>query len=213
MTRRHHDERDRAPTRGSPRASSFCTRVDDLTDQQRLGEGRDRAEDAEHGDDDQRALVLEDERQQLPEAWRAGPPALAPATAAPHRRGGGRSIGPAASETVGADTGGTSGSSGVTYDRTSCERPVGSRRGRRRSPARNSPGSARGAPGSPPRARARGARPARRCSSAIGASSGADPIRVRMSSPLMRWAFRFTDAGGPASVSTIVDGDHCVNFY
>jgi hypothetical protein len=39
--------------------------VDDLADHQRLGEGRDGGEHAQHSDDDENALLLEDEGEQL----------------------------------------------------------------------------------------------------------------------------------------------------
>ncbi len=83
--RREHDERDQQPDEGAERDAVLHAR-DDLADQQRLGERRRRTEDAEHRDHGERALVLEQEGQQLTER-RAR--TFGGAAAAPTARGSG----------------------------------------------------------------------------------------------------------------------------
>ena len=60
-----------------PSGSPASTIVDDLRDEQRLGQARERADDREHGDPDEHGPVLEEEGQQLAERRpRAGAPPL-----------------------------------------------------------------------------------------------------------------------------------------
>jgi len=65
--RRDDDERDDHPDEDAE-GLAVLDAFDHLADQQRLGEGDDRAHDAEHGDEDEHAGVLEEEGEELAEA-------------------------------------------------------------------------------------------------------------------------------------------------
>ena len=86
---RHDDQCDECPHEPAERVALLHAR-DELADQQRLGERRDSAEDAEHDDDDQHALVLEEEGEQLARSSRGVRLWSAACGRAVRRRGGGR---------------------------------------------------------------------------------------------------------------------------
>ena len=195
MTDGHHDQRDRAAHTSEPRVSPSCTRSMTWPTSSGWARVARAPSTLRTAIDDEHRLVLEDERQQLPERRARALRTLRaprPRRRAPRRE---RSAGDRTWRWV------------RTRVSPRCSQGVTVRPYFLWTACRLTPRAEAIACQECPRLRARrtwisSARassrrtPARRCSSAIGAPSGADPMRVRMSSPLMRASFRLIGCRG-----------------